>query len=125
MFEAIRRVGVDHESDIRILASNRSYDLNIFTRLDFELNSLVSGPQSAVNLRQKCRTRGLDSDGNATRDLLPGSAQQLRKGNPFLLRFDVPHPVLHPSLRHLVPADRIKQTRVRRSAATAPPDTEG
>src|SRR5581483_9760691 len=81
------------------------------SRLALQLDAPVTGGQFALDNREQRRTRILDADRNAARNLLAHTADQERKRDAFTLRLDIPDRVLQRSLRHVIAAHLAKDPR--------------
>src|ERR1051326_4617095 len=84
----IRRVGVSHQLDVRILTTDRRQDFQIPSRLDLELDAVVAGIEFASDVREQLFGACLDTQRNTTIDLPVDASDQLPEWYAFGLSFN-------------------------------------
>src|ERR1035441_7866550 len=103
--EVVGGVGVDGEENVRELLSNFGDERKIFSRLAFQLNTLVSRANFFLHLPGQ-RLRSLaDADRDAASDFVAPAAQQRGQRQSLMLGFDIPKGILDAGLGHFMSTD--------------------
>ena len=109
--QAVGGVGVHHERDRGKALADGGHDVEVPTRLDLDLDPLVSRLQLLLDLAQENVGVILDADGDAAGDPAMASPQKLPQGHSRRLGLEIPERRLQTGLGHGMPPHRSDPAR--------------
>src|SRR6266705_5359996 len=109
VFERVCGVGIDGESNIRKLLAGSGHVLQIFSRLDLQLDPLISRAQLLFDFPYQSLRRFTNAERDSAGDLGLSTAQQFPKRKILLLRLDVPKSVLDTGFGHVMTTNALDE----------------
>src|SRR5580700_82478 len=110
VFEAVRGIGIDHQSNSRKLEPQPLDGSDVVPRLNLDLNTLVARGKLSFDGRNKFLKRFFNSDRNTTGNLAARSPEQLPERYARLFRLRVPDGGFDGALGHVVAANRLERS---------------